>query len=120
MVDKKIIEEAIYKMDTAELVQTHNNYCYQYKDMDAFVYPMSEIDDVLSKKTPTEILKMTNKDFNINDSYFYFDRCGDISSFDESEEALDVNIFPSDIANLVINDEDDLDSETLQELLLDE
>lgn len=76
-------------------------------------YDMCELDDLLSGKTPTEILSDICEDFNINDNYFYYDIWG-LHSADyievvyrdntSSEEVFD-NVLEN-LCNIYISDSD--------------
>ena len=55
------------------------------------VYEAYELDEVLSGKSPTEIIMMTQgDDFNLNDPYFEFDGYGNLVSYSNLEDLLDL------------------------------
>lgn len=54
------------------------------------VHEMHELDDVLINKTPTEIILMTKGDFILSDSYFKFDGYGNLESYSELKELLEL------------------------------
>ena len=55
------------------------------------VYEAHELDEVLSGKSPTEIIMMTKgDDFNLNDPYFKFDGYGNLVSYSNLEDLLDL------------------------------
>ena len=114
------IEEAIYKMGLAELIEVQNEYSGKNNDPNGYVYPMEMLDEMFSNLLPSEILRMCKKHFNINDGYFSIDECGLIISFDEPDDLLDIQIFPSDIASYADMNEDSLHSDTIKEIFEEE
>ena len=54
------------------------------------VYKMEELDDVVSDRTPSQLVRMTKDNFNLNDGYFEFDGYGNLKSYEELEEVLDL------------------------------
>lgn len=55
------------------------------------IYEAHEFDEVLSGKSPTEIIMMTKgDDFNLNDPYFEFDGYGNLVSYNNLEDLLDL------------------------------
>lgn len=54
------------------------------------IHEMHELDEVLIDKTPTAIVLMTKDDFNLNDSYFKFDGYGNLESYSELKELIEL------------------------------
>lgn len=54
------------------------------------VYKMEELDDVVSDRTPSQLVRMTKDNFDMNDGYFEFDGYGNLKSYEELEEVLDL------------------------------
>lgn len=54
------------------------------------VYPMPELNEVLKNNTPYEIIRMTRRNFNLSDNYFEFDGYGNLKSYDEIDELLEL------------------------------
>ena len=54
------------------------------------VYKMEELDDVVSDRTPSQLVRMTKDNFDLNDEYFEFDGYGNLKSYEELEDVLDL------------------------------
>lgn len=55
------------------------------------VYEARELDEVLSGKSPTEIIMMTKgDDFSLKDPYFEYDGYGNLVSYSNLEDLLDL------------------------------
>ena len=54
------------------------------------VYKMEELDDVVSDRTPSQLVRMTKNNFDLNDGYFEFDGYGNLKSYEELEDVLDL------------------------------
>ena len=50
---------------------------------DSRCYYMEELDEILGDKKPSTVINMLDSDFDSNDSYFYFDNLGNLSSTDD-------------------------------------
>lgn len=72
-------EELFYYLSDAKKIELWNECC---KDCNcgSELCEMAEIDTALHGCSPTDILIMTQDDFNINDKYFYFDGCNNVHS----------------------------------------
>ena len=114
------IKEAIYKMSMAELIAIQNEYSGKNNDPNGYIYPMEMLDEIFSNLLPSEILRKCKKHFSIDDGYFSIDECGLIISFDEPDDLLDIQIFPSDIASYADMNEDSLHSDTIKEIFEEE
>ena len=114
------IKEAIYKMSMAELIAIQNEYSGKNNDPNGYIYPMEMLDEMFSNLLPSEILRKCKKHFSIDDGYFSIDECGLIISFDEPDDLLDIQIFPSDIASYADMNEDSLHSDTIKEIFEEE
>ena len=53
-----------------DLIALNNEYCDNHSYVENYIYPMSEFDDLMCYKTPTEILVSLASDFSIYDEYF--------------------------------------------------
>lgn len=85
--------------DFNALVEFADSYLDFLKD-DRY-YPMYELDDFLSGKTPTEIIDFTDNDFDTNDEYFRITIYGV-----ESSDEIDYCLYIDEVTNFIVNNID--------------
>ena len=64
------IASILKNISESDLLTLNNDYCDNHSYMEDYIYSMSEFDDLMSCKTPTEILECVKSDFSIYDEYF--------------------------------------------------
>ena len=116
------IKEILDNLDTDEIIDIHNEYCRQINAMDDYIYRMDEIEDVLYGESVRSILLKVHNghEFNPNDDYFYFNGYANLESFSYHSENSNSNIYTSDIARWIVDNEDSLGCDEIQELLDEE
>lgn len=79
------IVNTLNKLSNCDLLAVYDSYC-DWSD-DPRIHPMSEIDDWMSDKLPSEIIGSIQGEFNISDSYF---ECSDtLVSYESIDEAIE-------------------------------
>lgn len=109
------IETILNDMYDDEIIAIHNRYCdaNHYEDQ---IYPNDDatLDEVMGECTFSEAAcKLYYSDYRYNDSYFWFNGNGNLESSYNPRD----NIFVSDIARYVVDNEDDLDNMDLREAI---
>lgn len=112
---KQKIIEILEDMDTAKIVQIHNEYCEAANYMNDYIFGMEMFDEMERNRTPTEIAEDVSGDFNINDKYFYYDGYANLHSFTYWE--VDKIIYPSEIAQYIIDNEETFGNYEIEEIL---
>lgn len=74
-----INERKEYGEKLEQMVQEINGYEGGFEHLEA--YDMSMLDDLLCGMEPSDILMMSNKNFNIHDDYFRINELGHLESF---------------------------------------
>lgn len=64
------IVSILKNISDSDLITLNNDYCDTNSYMEDYIYSMSEFDDLMSSRTPTEILECVKSDFSIHDEYF--------------------------------------------------
>ena len=64
------IASILENINESDLLTLNNDFCETNSYMEDYIYSMSEFDDLMSSKTPTEILECVKSDFSIYDEYF--------------------------------------------------
>ena len=75
-------------VDDCDMMHYWNTMCENVSDYDHIIYCMYEFDDVMSGKTPTEILDSVAHDFSTYDNYFCDDIYG-LESFSDIYHVID-------------------------------
>ena len=114
---KQAIIDIINSMDTGETVCIWNEYKEATNDPDDLIYSVNEIDDVLYDMKPWEILRAGfYGDYRPCDKFFKFDGYGNLKSFDYPSE----EIWPDEIAEYCIDNDQDFDNDEIREILDEE
>jgi len=109
------IKETIENMGVDDIVVLHNNYCEDCNYMDDYIYSMEDLDELLNGHTPLEVLDAVAADFNSNDTYIQ----GGVYGFKSFSYDTEGFIYPSDIAHYIDENETDLDSDEIADILND-
>ena len=106
------INRVVEEFTTAQSIEAWNNYCYR-NGYEEIIESLSDetIDELFASKTPSELIRM-GKDVNLDDSYFYF-HLGELNTTNDIYDAVE----DSEIADYVIDYDDDCDDSELRELL---
>ena len=113
----KKIKSALDEMSTAELVNTHNEYCNSIDYMDDYVYSMDEFDEIMSSQSPWEIARCAYYgNFCPAHDYFWFNGYGNLCSADFQPDIIRTE----DIAEYIDANDDALNSDDIAEILTEE
>ena len=110
-----IIEEinnVIESFTEEQLIEAWNNYC-ERNHYEETIERLSDeaIDELYECKTPSELIRM-GKDVDLDNKYFYF-HLGELNTTDDIYDVVD----NSEIADYVIDYDDDCGDSELRELL---
>ena len=110
-----IIEEinnVVESFTEEQLIEAWNNYC-ERNYYEETIESLSDeiIDELYAYKTPSELIRM-GKDVDLDNKYFYF-HLGELNITDDIYDVVD----NSEIADYVINYNDDCGDYELRELL---
>lgn len=97
------IASILKNITDSDLLTLNNDYCDANSYMEDYIYSMSEFDDLLSCKTPTQILESVSSDFSINDEYFRDTMYG-LESGNSIEDLMQVDF--DDLAEYLIENGD--------------
>lgn len=113
--EKVIIEEinnVVESLTEEQLIEAWNNYCDENHYEEVICYLSDyEINDLFSNKTPAELIRM-GKDVDLDSKYFYF-HLGELYTTNDIYDVVD----DSEIADYVIDYDDDCGDSELRELL---
>ena len=73
-------------VDDCDMTYYWNTMCENVSDYERVIYDMSELDDVMYGKTPTEVLDSVDDDFSTSNNYF----CGDIYGLKSFSDIYDI------------------------------
>lgn len=106
------INRVVEEFTTEQSIEAWNNYCERncYEETIEFLSD-DEIDDLFSNNTPSELIRM-GEDVDLDDSYFYF-HLGELNTTSDIYDVVD----DSEIADYVINYDDDCGDSELRDLL---
>lgn len=97
------IASILENISDSDLITLNNDYCDNHSNMEDYIYPMSEFDDLMYHKTPTSILVSLASDFSIYDDYFRDSIYGLVSG-NSIEDLMQVNF--DDLAEYLIENGD--------------
>ena len=112
---KSAIQSIIENLDDKTLRDVHNKYCENARFDEDMIYDNSdeEFDEFFADEKPSEIArKISYGDYSFTDPYFIVDGYANLKSGDVSDF-----VYPSDIANYVVLENDALDNDEIQEQL---
>lgn len=104
------------ELDDNDIITVHNNYCDAYNNADDVIYSNDDynLDDIMGPCTFSEAAQKLNySDYRYNDSCFWFNGYGNLVSSDNPRD----NIFTSDIARYIVENEDSLEDSDIQEVI---
>lgn len=114
-IKKNVIQSIIENFDDETLRNVHNKYCENARFDEDMIYDNSdeEFDEFFADEKPSEIArKISYGDYSFTDPYFIVDGYANLKSGDVSDF-----VYPSDIANYVVLNDDALDNDEIQEQL---
>lgn len=103
----------IKKMNEPDLVELYNTYCRHNGNSGKQIYMMSELNDELSDYSPTDIINIVDCNFDTYDEFFRFNERGILISFSDLDDFIDIY----DIAEFILDDEDDLYNKKIEDIL---
>lgn len=109
------LRELLEDMDSEDLIEVWNEYCYNAGYMDDYI-EANDLDELLCGKKPSEVLDaLYLEHYNPNDSYVVYTIYG-YKSFDfATSENSPVDI--SDIIKYIVDNEESLENDDIEELL---
>lgn len=99
-------------VDDCDMMYYWNTMCENASDYERVIYDMSEFDDLMYKKTPTELLDSVDDDFSTYDNYFCDDIYG-LKSFSDIYEIVDTD----ELIEYIIDNCECFDDLDIQKLL---
>lgn len=111
---KEKIIEVLESLSDDDVIIMWNEFMYPYMNNE-HIFEMSEINDILSNNyTPLEIIEMVqNGKFYSCDDYFAFDDYGNLRSFNDISDKIDLYT----IADYVIDMEEDFYNDEIEKIL---
>ena len=106
------LKELLENLDDNDLLYVWNEYCDTSRYYDDKICEMDWLDEDLESKTATEILRMADKDFDVDNKYYKYSIWG-IESFDNLEDYVDLNC----LASYILDNEEDFDNDEIREFL---
>ena len=100
-------------LSESEIIRIHNEINQDYD----YIYNMSDFNDLYNDYTPLQIADLIhNRDefFTIDDEYFYYNRCGNITSFSDINDTEFSPINYDYIADYMIRNNQNFDISTIQ------
>ncbi len=116
------IIEVIRSMDESDLIAVHNAHCEDCNNMDDQIMPNTEdtMQELFGEDSPWNIAcRIQFGDWNPSHDYMWFNGYANVESGD-GYMLIDRQIFPGDIANDAIRNDNDYGSEEIREILDDE
>ena len=115
MAIKDKILSYIKGLDVNQRIQLWNRYCEQTNMFDDKIYSIeAEFDDIMYGTKPFDLARMIHfGSFNPMDEYFWFDGYGNLESGNEYE----LDIYYEDMADYIVRSDDDLEDDSIRELL---
>lgn len=106
------IERVVEEFTTEQSIEAWNNYC-ERNSYEEIIYNLSDdtIDELFADKTPSELIRM-GEDVDLDDDYFYF-HLGELNTTNDIYDVVD----DSEIADYVIDYDDDCEDSELRDLL---
>lgn len=108
---KTKIIEYLENLDDQTLLELHNDYCDHNSYYDDHIYYMSDLNELLYGKAPSEIIDLAG-DINTNDDYLQYTIYG-VQSFDRISDYVDLDA----LADYIIDEDEDLNDDELREIL---
>ena len=114
--EQEIIEEidrVVREFTTEQSIEAWNNRCEKIHYYEDYIYILSDevIDEELYNKTPSELIRM-GRDIDLNDDYYYYH----LDELRTTNDIYDI-VDDSEIADYVIDYDDDCGDSELRELL---
>lgn len=111
-----IIEEinrVVEEFTTEQSIKAWNKFCEENSYYEDYIHTLSDevIDEEFCNKTPSELIRM-GRDINLNDNYYYYH----LDELRTTNDIYDV-VDDSEIADYVINYDDDCGDSELRDLL---
>lgn len=108
------IREAVESMNDSDLVNAWNEVCDNENYMDDYIYS-NDPDELLSGRTPSEVLNDVAGDYSVNDEYAVWTVYG-LESFNYTSDSscpIDIDM----VVDYIIDNEEDFDDSDIEELL---
>lgn len=108
------LKELLENMSDDDIIYVWNEYCDANSYYDYRIEYMETFDDIMSGKTPLEIVDSIDTEFRTNDDYFVWGIYGA-----KSFSYIDDEINYDDLANYILDNDDDLGNSDIR-IFLDE
>ena len=117
MTKTEMIKDLLENMSESQLYIIANEYSDKTNYYDDRIYDMDEFDEIMDGMSPWNIAtKIFYGDFRPNDNYFRFDGCANLESFDYISDEIDLE----EIADYIIDNDEDFDNSDIREILDEE
>lgn len=102
-------------------ISLHNKYCERDHRYDDHIYDMDEFDETVGECLPFDVARMCYYgDFCPEDSYFWYDKYGDLISGDCPTTGSNSPFYVDDIVKYIVDNDDDLGDDGIEEILDEE
>lgn len=112
---KAVLIETIENLSDRDLINLHNEWCYDNNNYDDEIIEMERFDEICDGMKPIDIATSIayGGGFNPNDDYFHFNGYGNLESLSD----LGSEIYPSDIADDVLRTGKSYECDDIKDLL---
>lgn len=98
-------------------IAIHNAYCNAASSTDDYIYTMDELEEVLCDVEKWQLVDMLRfGDFDFMKDFWSFNGYGNLVAFN----AWELPIYPGDIADYMLSNEDSLGNDEIENILNDE
>ena len=113
------IMEVLNDLDAASLVRMWDDFCEADSRMDDYIYLMEEFDEIMSGQSPWEVARACfyGHEFCPAHDYFWYNGYGNLESADYPAYEDHCPICNEEIANYIINHDEDFDNDDIREIL---
>lgn len=112
---KEKLEDFLEEMSDDDVIAMWNNYCDNNRYEDDRIWYVSDFDDLMSGKLPSEVVEELSSSFSLNDEYMVFTMYG-ISSFSYVNDDV-CPIYISDLADYILENDDELENDDVRDFL---
>ena len=112
---KEELEELLEGMADDDVVAIWNQYCDACNYMDEYIYYTSDFDDLMSGKSPSEVVEDLSSGFSLNDEYMTYTIYGFASFNYVGDDACPIYI--SDLAEYILDNDEDFDNDEVRDFL---
>ncbi len=112
---KEKLEDFLEEMSDDDVIAMWNNYCDNNRYEDDRIWYVSDFDDLMQGKLPSEVVEELSSNFSLNDEYMVFTIYG-IASFSYVSDDV-CPIYISDLADYILENDDELENDDVRDFL---